>query len=44
MRVVKRLAIFLSGLTLSFAWAGAASAQTTYNWSDIDCKQSRIAS
>src|SRR3979411_968159 len=44
MRAVGRLAFFLSFLTLSFAGAGAASAQTTYNWSDIDCKQSRIAS
>jgi hypothetical protein len=44
MRVVARLALFLSCLTLFFAWAGAASAQTTYSWSDIDCKQSRIAS
>jgi hypothetical protein len=44
MRAVGRLAFFLSCLTLSFAWAGAAPAQTTYNWSDIDCRQSRIAS
>ena len=44
MRVVNRLALFVSCLTLSLAWAGAASAQTTYSWSDIDCKQSRIAS
>jgi hypothetical protein len=46
MRAVTRLAFFLSCLTLSLAWAGAAPAQTTYktyNWSDIDCRQSRIA-
>lgn len=36
--------VFLSCLTLSFAWAGIAPAQTTYNWSEIDCSQSRIAS
>jgi hypothetical protein len=44
MRVVKTLALFVSCSTLSFACAGAASAQTTYSWSDIDCKQSRITS
>jgi hypothetical protein len=43
MRAVIRLAFFISCLTLSFAWATAAPAQTTYNWSDIDCRQSRIA-
>lgn len=41
-----RLAVSLGCLILSFAWAGTAPAQTqkTYNWSDIDCAQSRIAS
>src|SRR5580765_2125590 len=43
MRAVTRLAFFLSCLMLSFAWARAAPAQTTYKWSDIDCSQSRIA-
>lgn len=42
--MVNRLAFLLSCLTLSFAGAGAASAQqTTYDWSNIDCRQSRIA-
>jgi hypothetical protein len=37
-----RLAL-LSCLTLCLAWGGAASAQIgTYNWADIDCRQSRI--
>jgi hypothetical protein len=36
--------LFLSSLALSFAWVGAAPAQTTtYNWSDVDCRQSRLA-
>src|SRR5437868_10707811 len=43
MRALTRLAFFWSCLALSLAWAGAAPAQTTYNWSDIDCRQSRIA-
>jgi hypothetical protein len=30
-------------LALSSTWPGAAPAQTTYNWSDIDCRQSRLA-
>ena len=38
-----RSASFLGSLILSLAWAGAAPAQTTYNWSKIDCGQSRIA-
>jgi hypothetical protein len=43
MRALTRLAFLLSWLALALAWAGAAPAQTTYNWSDIDCRQSRIA-
>lgn len=42
-RVVTRLAIVLSCLTLSFGWASTVPAQTTYKWSDIGCGQSRIA-
>lgn len=42
MRAVARLALLLSCVTLSFAWAHAAPAQTTYKWSDIDCRQSPI--
>ena len=40
-----RFAISWGCLVLSFAWIGAASAQPqkTYNWSDINCAQSRIA-
>jgi hypothetical protein len=40
-----KFAFSLGSLILSVAWAGAAPAQTpkTYNWSDIDCGQSRIA-
>jgi hypothetical protein len=38
-----RLAAFLLCLTLSIGGAGAAFGQgKTYNWSDIDCRQSRI--
>jgi hypothetical protein len=43
MRAPMRFAFFLSCLALSFAWAAAAQAQGTYNWSNIDCRQSRIA-
>lgn len=39
-----KLAPFPGALILSLAWAGSASAQTSYNWSDMDCGQSRIAS
>src|SRR5437764_2090981 len=44
MRAAARLTFFLSCLALSFGWARAAPAQTNYNWSDIDCRQSHIAS
>jgi hypothetical protein len=44
MRAVIRLVVLLSCLTLSFTWTRAAQAQTTYKWSDIDCRQSRIES
>ena len=45
MRAVIRIVFLLSCLTLSFTWTRAApAAETTYKWSDIDCRQSRIAS
>jgi len=43
MRTATRLVFVLSCLTLSFTWTRPTPAAETYQWSEIDCSQSRIA-
>ena len=43
MKTPMRLASILAFLGAALACASPASAQTTYNWTDIDCAKSRIA-